>query len=97
MTELLLDNGAIIEAEHEYGETPLWRAAGYGCESTVKLLIDRGANIEDSGGMRLSEAVENGEESVIKRVRDHGGIVIRHTSGQTRLLLNSEKEAVIKF
>jgi ankyrin repeat protein len=43
---LLLENGADIEARDEQDRTPLIRAATYGQGRIVELLLDKGANIE---------------------------------------------------
>lgn len=43
---LLLNNGANIEAEDEYGKTALHVSAGSGHLEIIKLLLDRGAEIE---------------------------------------------------
>ena len=42
----LLDNGANIEARDNGGNTPLFHAAVYGRTTVLKLLLQRGANIE---------------------------------------------------
>jgi ankyrin repeat protein len=44
--KLLLASGAQIEARDENGDTPLIRAAGFGQNDIVRLLLDRGANFE---------------------------------------------------
>jgi ankyrin repeat protein len=44
MVQLLLDENAYIDAESPNGTTPLMMAAQYGPESTIKLLLEAGAD-----------------------------------------------------
>lgn len=40
---LLLEHGALVNAQTSRGETPLWNAAGNGRAEAVRLLLQRGA------------------------------------------------------
>ena len=44
VTQILLENGAEVDAKVSNGETPIGRAAMYGHTEDVKLLIEYGAN-----------------------------------------------------
>ena len=44
MTQILLENGAEVDAKNSGGETPIGSAAQYGHTEVAKLLIDYGAN-----------------------------------------------------
>ena len=52
-----------------YDRTPLWWAARYGHETVVKLLLEKGADMEfksSYGQTPLWRAVENGHKAVVK-------------------------------
>ncbi len=46
IAQLLLDRGAIVDAEQNEGSTPLQKASKDGYLPVAKLLIERGANIK---------------------------------------------------
>ncbi|KAJ4128287.1 hypothetical protein NW754_002279 [Fusarium falciforme] len=76
MDDLLIDDkGAAMEAKYkEYGQTPLSWAAEEGHEAAVRLLVDKGANIEAKdkfGRTPLSRAAGNGHEAVVKLLESH--------------------------
>ncbi|CAG5088607.1 Similar to RF_0381: Putative ankyrin repeat protein RF_0381 (Rickettsia felis (strain ATCC VR-1525 / URRWXCal2)) [Cotesia congregata] len=50
LVELLLENNAEIDAKHHNGITPLFYAVTFGRINTVKLLMARGANINNAQG-----------------------------------------------
>ncbi|KAL5509352.1 hypothetical protein EMCRGX_G004710 [Ephydatia muelleri] len=51
----LLDQGINIEATDEDGRTPLGFAAGFGHVDCVKVLLDRGANIDHQTKIKISK------------------------------------------
>ena len=68
---LLLDRGARIEAESPNRSTPLMMAARYGTEDSVKLLLDRGADVarrNDRGLAAADFAREAGREALARRL-----------------------------
>ncbi|KAH7190083.1 ankyrin repeat-containing domain protein, partial [Fusarium oxysporum] len=55
--------------DRQYGRTPLSWAAGDGHEAIVKLLLEKGANVEskdEDGRTPLSCAALNGHEAIVK-------------------------------
>ena len=68
--KVLLDRGADIYArELFFGATPLHSAAMEGCVEAVKVLLDRGANIEvkdEIGFTSLHRATSRGRVEVVK-------------------------------
>lgn len=73
---LLLNRGANVDAkDNDSGRTPLSYAAANGREAVVRLLLDRGADIEakaNSGRTPLSYATKNRHEAVVKLLESHG-------------------------
>ncbi|KAL6915480.1 hypothetical protein FSST1_006975 [Fusarium sambucinum] len=84
IVNLLLTNGAEIEAQNPHGQTPLMLAATYGHEATVKLLLDRGANIEakDNTDSRtpLILAATHGHQAIFKLLLQRGVNIERRNS-----------------
>jgi ankyrin repeat protein len=69
IVDLLLRNGANIEAKNKAGATPLHRAAFYGNTSLAEFLLDKGASInvtESSGWTPLHHAVVSGHSDLVK-------------------------------
>jgi ankyrin repeat protein len=61
--------------ESEYGQTPLMWAAENGHEAVVKLLLEKGAQLEtkdEDGHTPLLYATENGHEAVVKLLLEKG-------------------------
>jgi ankyrin repeat protein len=64
-----VEQGADVEARGEDGWTALHRAARYGHEAVVRLLVEQGADVEAwdrDGWTALYHAVENGHEAVVR-------------------------------
>ena len=63
----------------KYGRTPLWWAAEKGHEAVVKLLLEKGADVEsryaEYDRTPLSRAAENGHEAVVKLLLEKGADV----------------------
>ena len=88
--EYLLDGGADIKwTNPQNGLTSLHLAAYYGHEQCCKLLLDRGANIEErdyGGSTSLKHASTNGMVNVCKLLLKKGAnIDARHTDSWTAL------------
>ena len=87
-----------------YGRTPLWWAAEKGHEAVVKLLLEKGADVESKdryyGQTPLSWAAEKGHEAVVKLLLEKGADVeSKDEYGRTPLWWAAEKghEAVVKL
>ena len=68
---LFLDRGANVEAESPNRSTPLMMAARYGTEDSVKVLLDRGADLSRRNELGLSAADfarDAGRESLSRRL-----------------------------
>lgn len=75
VVQLLLDNGANINAQGGWYGNALQAAAFDGNESVVQLLLDKGANINAQGGEygnALQATAFNGNESVVQLLLDNG-------------------------
>ena len=73
VVSLLLDNGALINAESPNRTTPLMMAARYGDESTVKLLADRqadGRKTNEQGLDAMHFAQLGGRDFLVKILQD---------------------------
>jgi hypothetical protein len=72
----LLDKGASVNSKTSYGQTPLFFACDRGYTEIVKLLIDRGAdvNVEDTfyHASALSWAAQKDRLEIVKLLLDHG-------------------------
>lgn len=76
--EVLVANGADIDAKDKYGKTPLAEAVVWGSIDVVETLIALGAsiNIKDSdGGTPLDWAVANGRKDCVEVLLAHGANV----------------------
>jgi hypothetical protein len=75
LVERLLDKGAAVDSENQFGTTPLRWAATNGHEAMVKLLLDKGAAVDSKdryGETPLRGAAANGHEAVVKLLLDKG-------------------------
>jgi ankyrin repeat protein len=90
MLEYLLDKGAELECETQYGETPQSVASFFGRFDAVKLLLDRGADPVHLQWTPLMRAVALGTAEDVKKLLDDGcGLSerLRDRSGRTAWLL----------
>jgi hypothetical protein len=76
---ILIRRGQSVDLKDSYGRTPLAWAAGNGHEAVVKLLLEKGAELETKGikdkffGMTpLAWAAGNGHEAVVKLLLEKG-------------------------
>ncbi len=78
-TKLLLDRGAKIDARSNLGRTPLLIAAAYpGNLKTVKLLLERGGDVNDKdrvGEACLTSAAKRGDAAMVKFLLEKGADV----------------------
>ncbi len=66
--QALIDAGADVNEEGEYGQTPLYLASGAGHLDVVKLLMSHGARVNDLGTAGigpLHQACKSGHLSVL--------------------------------
>jgi ankyrin repeat protein len=105
MDDLLIDDkGAAMEAKYkEDGQTPLSWAAQNGHKAMMRLLIDKGANIEakdEDGRTPLWWAARKGHEAMVRLLIDKGAnIQGKNTHGQTPLwwAARNGHEAVVRL
>lgn len=73
---MLLEGGVDVESRDMHGETPLCLAAANGQEDAVRLLLDKGANVnllgEKSGQTPLFRALKKGHGSVTALLLEKG-------------------------
>lgn len=92
---LLRGRGAGIESrDEETCATPLIWAASLGREGVVRMLLERGANIEavnDLGMTALLEAASNGHVAVVRILVEKGaGLEVRNSTGSSALVCAAE-------
>ncbi|KAE8450749.1 hypothetical protein EG329_005662 [Mollisiaceae sp. DMI_Dod_QoI] len=103
MVQLLLRNGANIEARNGNGMTALFWAAGFEYESMLRLLLANGGNIEvrdEEGQTALIRATQCRQEAVVRLLLEKGAnIEARDKRGQTALMYAamSGEEAAVRF
>ncbi|KAK9441880.1 Pfs, NB-ARC and Ankyrin domain protein [Metarhizium brunneum] len=101
---LLCDRGADIDIRDRNGRTPLSWAAWNGHEAVVKLLLEKGANIEAIDNLYdqtpLLWAAGDGHEAVVKLLLEKGAdIKAKDDTGQTPLSWAAKNghEAVVRL
>jgi ankyrin repeat protein len=75
VVRFLLEHGADINVQNQFGRTPLHEASHYGVLEIVRLLLEHGADVEakyNDGKTALQEAVERGHDEVVELLREHG-------------------------
>ena len=85
-----LDDGAFVDTLGGYGETPLNRAVKGGEVSTLRILLQAGADANFSndvcGGHPLLQAAERHDLDMVLALRDYGAdFDVRNDSGETVL------------
>jgi len=81
IAELLIANGADVNAKNEGGFTPLHSAASLGYKEIIELLIAKGADVNAevvsktryNGRTPLDEAIVDNETEAANLLRKHGG------------------------
>jgi len=105
VVNVVLSSRRNLDLTDSYGRTPLSYAAENGHEAVVKLLLEKGADVESKdrkyGQTPLSWAAEKGHEAVVKLLLEKGADVESKDSlsSQTPLSWAAEKghEAVVKL
>ncbi|RVD89722.1 uncharacterized protein DFL_000717 [Arthrobotrys flagrans] len=100
----MLDRSADLEAKDKWGRTPLMWAVRNGHEAVVRLLVDRGADLEAKnntwGQTSLMSAAENGHEAVVRLLVGRGAnLEAKDRWGQAPLMSASRNgyEAVVRL
>jgi ankyrin repeat protein len=88
----LLKKGHDLDSKNSYGRTPLSHAAGNGHEAVVKLLLKKGAELENKdtkyGRTPLSRAAENSREAVVRLLMKGAELDTRDESSYGRTPLS---------
>lgn len=72
-TQMLLDNGAILESVDSDGDRPLHKAVQRGQDKMIALLLNKGADLEAAAGNGetvLITAVRGGHKTVVRQLLD---------------------------
>ena len=88
----LVASGADINTKNSQGETPLFRAVGYGSSVVVKELLELGANAEEPNldGIRpLMRAVEVQSRTLVALLLDHGALPNHQGEAETSTPLHT--------
>jgi ankyrin repeat protein len=93
--QMLLEQGADIEARDFIDQTALMIAAFFGPIEMLQLLLDRGANIEarcgDGGEIALTNAAERGHTEMVQLLLDRGANIEAKDRQDTALIIAAEK------
>ena len=78
VAELLVTNGANVNARNKYGDTPLHFAATAGSTEVVNVLLDQGAEVNIVDKVPISQtplevAASHGHKEIVELIRAHGG------------------------
>src|SRR5579859_6005189 len=82
VAEVLLANGARVNARNKYGDTPLHFAATKGLKDVAEVLLANGADVNAvdrpigmgaKGETPLAQAASGGHNDVVEVLRQHGG------------------------
>jgi ankyrin repeat protein len=89
--QLLLSNGAIVDAKDRHGQTPLHWAACIDYPTGVRLLLDHGADIQAQAGVSrvtpLHMATKGASASAVQLLLERGAILEANTdTGETPLM-----------
>jgi hypothetical protein len=98
MVELLLENGAEIEAHSSSGETALLTGSQAGHEGIVSFLIERGANQsakDGSGENALYKAAANGHVNVMRPLLNYDNFDDTHDWKDAHVIRYTDIETVI--
>ena len=89
VVQVLLDEGADVNAKDEYGGTALYRAAWNGHEAVVRRLLEHKADVDakdNNGETALSRAALYGHEAVVRLLLEHKADVdAKDNDGETAL------------
>ena len=79
LASMLEYDDVAVDSKDGYGRTPLWWAAENGHEMVVKLLVEKGADVNSKddrdGWTPLWRAAENGHEAVVELLVEKGADV----------------------
>ncbi|CZR53498.1 uncharacterized protein PAC_03377 [Phialocephala subalpina] len=99
--QMLIENGADLQANPRSEQTALMSAAERGYDKITRLLLDNGANIEasESGRTALHLAAGAGHLSVVKLLVENGAAIDKDSASGTALSLAAKggHEAVVRL
>ncbi|KAF3275196.1 hypothetical protein TWF970_006918 [Orbilia oligospora] len=87
--EVVLEKSAIVDSPDQWGKTPLFYAVGAGHEAVVRLLLEKGVNINHvrpGMGTALHQAIGSKQEQMVRFLLENNiDSSIRNTFGNTAL------------
>jgi ankyrin repeat protein len=96
MTEFLLENGADVGAEDDFGNSALNAAAEKGCAALMDLLVAHGAEVDhrnDLAWTPLISACASGNLAAVNMLTDHGAsLEARSVLGWTPLIVAAQND-----